>query len=461
MIFYDYYHFYYNQNCVPSSLLYLYLMLKVFKEHIENNLEFLSEKRLIIAISGGVDSVVLAHLCKSLNFNFALAHCNFNLREEESNADEDFILDLGDALDVEVFVQNFDTQAYADDNKRSIQMAARELRYDWFAELAQQLKFDYILTAHHADDNLETFLINFTRGTGLNGLTGIPMINDTIVRPLLPFSREAIELYARENNIEWREDSSNSSRKYLRNKLRHEVVPILKEINPQLLDSFQNTTENLNDTSDIVEESLDAVLKRAIVSIDANGITFKALQFKKLNNPKAYLFEMFKDYGFTQWKDIVNLLDAESGKQVLSNSHRLIKHREHLILTDIKFKIPQSISINETDTLVDTTLGTLSFGPVDAVSDKSNSIIYLDNDKVVFPLELRLWNAGDTFQPLGMTGKKKVSKYLKDEKLSLVEKENIWVLTSENDILWVVGKRADERYKVTGKTKHILKIEID
>ncbi len=342
-------------------------------------------------------------------------------------------------------------------------MAARELRYDWFNELAEQLRFDYILTAHHADDNLETFLINFTRGTGLNGLTGIPMINENIVRPLLPFSREIIEGYARANTINWREDSSNSSRKYLRNKLRHEVVPILKEINPQLLDSFQSTIENLNDTTDIVEESLDAVLKRAIVAIDDNGITFKTSQFKKLNNPKAYLFEMFKDYGFTQWNDIVNLLDAQSGKQVLSNSHRLIKHREHLILTDLKSIINETVTLSAVEVqlgIVETPIGQLTFGTVGSISKTSTNTIYVDKDTLKFPLELRLWKVGDHFQPLGMKGKKKISKYLKDEKLSLVEKENTWLLISNNEIVWVVGRRGDNRYRVTDTSKSILKIEL-
>ncbi|MFK7834160.1 MAG: tRNA lysidine(34) synthetase TilS [Winogradskyella sp.] len=423
---------------------------------------FLTKSKLILAISGGIDSVVLAHLCKSLNLNFSLAHCNFKLREADSDKDEAFILDLAEQLDVEVFIQHFDTAAYAKQNKRSIQMAARELRYDWFKDLAEQLQFDYILTAHHADDNLETFLINFTRGTGLNGLTGIPIINDNIVRPLLPFSREAIEIYAKKESISWREDASNASRKYLRNKLRHEVIPILKEINPQLLDSFQNTTNHLNDTADIVEESLDAVLKRAIIDMDNNAISFKVIQFKKLNNPKAYLFEMFKDYGFTQWNDIVDLLDAESGKQIVSNTHRLVKHRETIILTDIPHseKREASILINEDHKTIETPIGHLSFETVDEISKTSKSSIYVDKEKLNFPLELRLWKTEDTFQPLGMAGKKKISKYLKDEKLSLVEKENTWLLTSNNKVVWVIGKRADERFKVTEKTKEILKIEI-
>ena len=438
-------------------------MLKDFQNHIENQLPFLANGKLIIAISGGVDSVVLAHLCKRLKFNYVLAHCNFNLRGEESDADEDFLLELADQLEVEVFIQSFDTKAYANANKRSIQMAARELRYDWFNELATQLQFDYILTAHHADDNLETFLINFTRGTGLNGLTGIPILNENIVRPLLPFSRETIEAYADTNTIIWREDSTNSSRKYLRNKLRHEVVPILKDINPQLLDSFRRTIENLNDTADIVEESLNAVAKRAIVDMGDSGITYKVSEFKKVNNPKAYLFEMFKDYGFTQWNDIFDLLDAESGKQVLSHSYRLIKHREYLILTDLKAFTNVNLTLSEVDVnngIIETPIGRLTFEIVESIASTSKNTIYLDKEKLIIPLELKLWSEGDYFQPLGMTGKKKISKYLKDEKLSLVEKENTWLLTSNNNVVWVIGKRADDRFKVTEQTNCIVKIQI-
>nr|WP_252723614.1 tRNA lysidine(34) synthetase TilS [Winogradskyella psychrotolerans] len=418
---------------------------------------------MLIAVSGGIDSVVLTHLCHALGLNFSLAHCNFNLRAEESNKDEAFVLELAEALDVEVFIQNFDTEAYAKAHKRSIQMAARELRYDWFKELATQLKFDYILTAHHADDNLETFLINFTRGTGLNGLTGIPMLNDNVVRPLLPFSRLQIEAFAKEQKITWREDASNASRKYLRNKLRHEVVPILKEINPQLLDSFQNTIHNLNDTAFIVENSLKAFAERAIVSKDSFGTTYKVSEFKNTGNPKAYLFEIFKNYGFTEWHDIVDLLDAQSGKFVKSNTHRLIKHREYLILADLKSTTIESVTLSADEVqngIIKTAFGDLFFDEVDAVSETSKKCIYVDKELLKFPLVLRLWKEGDTFQPIGMTGKKRVSKYLKDEKLSLVEKENTWVLTSEDKIIWVLGKRADERFKITKNTKQILIIAI-
>ncbi len=437
-------------------------MLTAFKNHIEEQFPFLKNSRLVIAISGGIDSVVLAQLCHKLNFDFALAHCNFNLRGNESDADEDFVLDLGEQLNVEVFVQNFDTETYAEENKCSIQMAARELRYDWFSELAQQLNFDYILTAHHGDDNLETFLINFTRGTGLNGLTGIPEINGNIARPLLPFSRETIEAYAKSENIAWREDSSNSSRKYLRNKLRHEVIPILKEINPNVLDSFQNTLSNLKETEAIVNQSIKDFLSKAILKEEGNTITYAVSEFKKQNNPKAFLFEAFKECGYTEWNDVEGLLDAETGKHVASNTHKLTKHRQFLILSDLchSEQSEESLLITKENRSIKTPIGILFFNEAEALMDNSKTTIYVDAEKLNYPLGLRLWETGDVFHPIGMKGKKKVSKYLKDEKLTPSEKENTWVLTSENKIVWVVGRRADERFKVTDQTNKILKIEL-
>ncbi|WP_435413338.1 tRNA lysidine(34) synthetase TilS [Psychroserpens mesophilus] len=442
-------------------------MIEAFHNHIKSNLKFLENSKLLIAVSGGLDSVVLTQLCHELKLNFALAHCNFKLRGKESDADENFVLELGDTLDLEVFVEYFDTETFAEIEKLSIQMAARELRYQWFFDLAKNLNFDYVLTAHHADDNLETFLINLSRGTGLNGLTGIPEINDNIVRPLLPFSREQLEKYAKSNGLNWREDSSNISDKYLRNKLRHHVIPAFKAANPDLLQNFKKTLEHLNDTSDIVEESLNAVAKRAIESIDEHHIGFKISEFKKVNNPKAYLFEMFKAYGFTEWNDVVGLLDAQSGKQVLSKTHRLIKDRTHLILTDLghhernRSVSEESILINESDIKVKTPIGTLFFDEAEGVSKPSKMSIYVDKNQLVFPLQLRRWKDGDLFHPSGMTGKKKLSKYFKDEKLSIVDKENIWLLTSNDKIVWVIGMRADERFKVTESTTHMLRIKLN
>jgi tRNA(Ile)-lysidine synthase len=436
-------------------------MLELFKNHIKTKFSFLETSRVLVAISGGMDSVVLANLCHQLKFNFALAHCNFNLRGSESDTDEEFVLQLAEALDMEVFVENFDTTAYAEEHKLSIQMAARELRYDWFQELSEQLNFDYIVTAHHADDNLETFLINLTRGTGLDGLTGIPEINGNIVRPLLPFSRQTLEAYAAENELKWRNDSSNASTKYLRNKLRHDVIPVLKDINKNLLQNFQTTLDNLNDTADIVEESLNAVLKRAIISIDNSEIRFKVAEFKKLNNPKAYLHEFLKDYGFSEWNDVLNLLDAQSGKQVFSSSYRLLKDRDILILTELTSEDNnQFISISKKDAKMALPIGVLCIEEVSKIENTHSNIIYVDESKLKFPLAVRKWQEGDYFFPLGMKGKKKLSKYFKDEKLSLIDKENSWLLCSEDSILWVIGKRADDRFKVTENTKQILKFEI-
>lgn len=415
---------------------------------------------MLVAVSGGMDSVVLTHLCHHLKLNIALAHCNFNLRGNESDADEDFVLELAEDLDLEAFIESFDTEAYAKDRKLSIQMAARELRYAWFEELAEKLKFEYVLTAHHADDNLETFLINLSRGTGLEGLTGIPEVNNKLVRPLLPFSRETIEAYAKKNKLKWCDDSSNASTKYLRNKLRHDVIPVLKDMNPQLLRNFQKTRHHLTDASYIIEESVDAFLSKAIENMDDNVVKFKIPEFKKLKHPKPYLYETFKEFGFTQWDDIYDLLDAETGKQVFSATYRLIKNREHLLLSEIKTAKSKPILISENDKKVETPFGILFFDEVDAIEEKQKNRIYVDKDKLKFPLTIRTWEEGDVFYPFGMTGKKKLSKYFKDEKLSLLDKENTRLLCSGNDIVWVVNRRADNRFKVTENTKHILKIKV-
>ncbi len=435
-------------------------MLSKFQSHISAKFPFLKDKKILIAISGGIDSVVLAHLCKQSQLHIAFAHCNFNLRGHESDGDEDFVLQLAEDLDLEVFVESFDTNAYAEEHKKSIQMAARELRYHWFAELAEQLGFDYILTAHHADDNLETFLINLTRGTGLEGLTGIPEINGLFIRPLLPFSREDIEAYAKEHHITWRDDSSNASTKYVRNKFRHDVIPILKQMNPSLLQSFENTINHLQESQGIIEESIDEFLKKALDISDENVAKFKISEFKSKNNPKAYLFEVFKDFGFTEWNDMLSLLDAQSGKQLFSERWRLIKDRAYLLLSEIDVEAFENIPISETDKKVDMPFGMLLFDEVEAILETSKQIIHVDKALLKFPLTVRKWREGDVFFPLGMSGKKKLSKYFKDEKFSLLDKEHTWLLCSGDDIVWIIGKRPDNRFKVTENTQHILKIEL-
>jgi tRNA(Ile)-lysidine synthase len=435
-------------------------MLSDLKNHISSVFPFLEKTKLFLAVSGGLDSMVLLHLFQQLPYDIAVLHCNFQLRGLESFGDQNFIQNYCNENNIPVFVTQFDTEAFAKDYKLSTQVAARELRYSWFYELLESENFDYILTAHHADDNLETFIINLSRGTGLEGLIGIPEQNDKIIRPLLPFSREEILKYAQENNIEWREDSSNASNKYLRNKIRHDLVPILKEINPDFLMAFQKTQSYLQESKEMVEDASIIIYQQVAKQVD-DEIHFDLNQLKKLPNYKSYLYQWLKEFGFLAWNDIYDLVDGQSGKQVFSAEFRLLKNRTALILkpfSDVSQN--EEYEISESDTEVNFPLK-LSLCNVSHITINSNKAIFVDAEKIRFPLILRKWNEGDVFHPFGMNGKsKKVSKLFKDEKLSLIEKEKTWILCSDNQIVWVVGIRQDERFKTENNTNRILKIEL-
>jgi tRNA(Ile)-lysidine synthase len=436
-------------------------MQQKFLSHINQNFPFLNGKKLLLATSGGLDSMVMVDIFHKLNYSIAIAHCNFQLRGVESFEDQAFVQNYSEVNKIESFVTQFDTEAFAEDYKLSTQVAARELRYSWFYELSDTEDFDYILTAHHADDNLETFLINFVRGTGLDGLTGIPAQNDIVIRPLLIFSRQEIEYYAKENNIEWREDSSNASDKYLRNKIRHNLVPILKELNPDFLSSFQKTQKYLQESKTMAEDA-SIMIYQQVAEENGEDIHFDLNQLKKLPNFKSYLYQWLKEFGFSAWDDIYDLVESQSGKQVFSNEFRLLKNRDFLILSPINF-VDESeeyfISKNQKEVKVPLNL---SFCNVSDISKESNTTIFVDEDKLWYPLVLRRWKEGDVFQPFGMEGKsKKVSKFFKDEKLSLLEKENMWLLCSDNQIVWIIGIRQDENFKIRKTTKNILKIRLE
>lgn len=432
-------------------------MLQKLENHIDQNLHFLIGKKLLIACSGGLDSVALTHLLKKLAYDIALAHCNFSLRGKESDEDENFVVHLADKLSIAVFTETFDTKKYASEHKLSTQMAARELRYRWFEEIRSDFKYDYVLTAHHADDKLETFLINVSRGTGLRGLTGIPEKNETIVRPLLPFSRKELLQYAEQNNLHWREDSSNASTDYLRNQLRLEVIPKYKKANEGLLQNFQKTQRHLQSSAALIDDYM-ALVFQLVVREALEGYRIDILKLKELPNSDTLLYELLHSFGFTAWEDISTLMTAQSGKQVFSSTHRLLKDRNALLLTEIPSETTKNeffISENEKEI---THPIHLKFNSTKKMGNIMASEVYVDSDKITYPLLLRKWREGDVFQPFGMKGKKKLSKFFKDEKLSLVAKENTWVLCSDAKIVWIVGMRLDDRFKISPETKEILKI---
>lgn len=434
-------------------------MLKKFKQHLHQNFPFLEEGKLLIAISGGVDSVVLAHLCSQLNLNFSLCHCNFNLRGQESNDDEAYVKELAKNLKVPVYTTSFETEKYATKNKVSIQVAARELRYAWFYELLEKKDYEYVLTAHNTDDNLETFIINLTRGSGLEGFTGIPPINNKAVRPLLAFSRDDITLFAIKNEIDWREDKSNASIKYIRNKVRHKVIPILKEINPHVLESFQNTLEYLNESQSIINDATKNISQK-IVSYEHNLLKLNCKKLNELPNKKAYLYQLLNTFGFTAWNDVVDLVSGQPGKQVFSKTHRLLKDRNFLILTTTNESLTEKgpFLIKETSAEISHPIKLTILNTADSTPENKHQII-INKDLVTYPLSLKKWRHGDAMHPTGMTGSKKISQLFKDKKLSLLDKEKIWLLADAKDhIIWVIGLRQDRRFTADKTATNRLKI---
>ena len=438
-------------------------MLLQLQQHINNKFPFLKDAKLLVAVSGGVDSMVLTQLLSILKFNISLAHCNFKLRGVESDLDATFVNEFAKKHPINCFIKSFDTKKIAAKNKQSTQIAARNLRYQWFQEMASKHGFDYILTAHHADDNLETFLINLTRGSGLDGFTVIPAIQKNIVRPLLIFSRAEIVKYATENTISWREDESNSTTKYLRNKIRHQVVPVLKEINPSLLNSFSKTIENLQESRQLVADRVAEIQSEILLPIQTtNGRESFQINIQKvlqLSAPKAYLFQVLKAYHFTEYDDVLNLLKAQSGKQLFSKTHVLLKDREVLILSKIEHqKETTSYLITENESEIKWPIH-LKIERIFEKSTPQKNSIYVSKEALKFPLIIRKWKNGDAFYPLGMQGKKKLSKYFKDEKYSLLEKEQTWLLCNNDEtIIWIIGKRQDQRFAASNDQTDFIRI---
>ncbi len=423
---------------------------------------------LLVALSGGIDSVCLLHLLLEMGFeNLTAAHCNFQLRAEESEQDQQFCLEICNTMGIKHALKRFDTQAFAHANGLSIQVAARTLRYQWFEQLMNEQKTKYLLTAHHQTDNLETLLINQIRGTGIAGLHGILPKNNYIVRPLLCLTKTEINNYASEENIIYREDSSNASDKYIRNSIRHHILPLLQAINPQIEQTFFDNGTRIYETQQIYNKKIEELKSQICLKIDDTNTHIDINTFFKNQGSPTLLFELLNDFGFKSpaIDAIFESLTKQSGKLFFSQTHQLLKDRTTLMLQPIS-KINnknQSFLWQKNTPDYQFPLGEISFvikKKLDINIGIQTNYAYFDADKVEFPLTLRPWQEGDYFMPFGMRGKKKVSNFLSDVKVNLFEKDNIWVVQHSNkDILWLIDYRTDNRYRVGEATQKILVIK--
>jgi tRNA(Ile)-lysidine synthase len=416
----------------------------------------------LLAVSGGIDSMVMAHLFLNSNRRCAIAHCNFSLRGDESDSDEELVRLFADSYSVPFYGIRFDTDKYAAEHKLSIQLAARELRYRWFDELRTKRGFDKIVVAHNADDNLETFFINLSRGAGLNGLTGIPKNTGTVIRPLLCFSRKDIEEYAIENGVRYREDSSNLSDKYLRNKLRHLVLPVLDSINPSFRNKAIESIDYLNNANRFIETETNIFLDHHAV-VKGDDIFIPLADIRRLHSKDVRMFYILEKFGFkgeTITKICRSIDFGICGKQFFSSTHCLLIDRTDIIISSAT-ECRSSYILNQ-DTGISTETFELRCETVEKDSEfrllRNKDVGEFDLSKLRFPLTLRTVHAGDWFIPLGMKGRKKLSDFFIDIKLPVTEKKRQLLLISGETIVWIVGLRPDERFKVTNETTKVLRI---
>ncbi len=439
---------------------------------VQRFIEFISEKKLfspddkvLVAVSGGIDSVAMLQCFKDAACcQYGVAHCNFGLRGEESDEDAAFVQKLAKKAKVPFHTHQFDTNGFAEQEKISTQMAARQMRYAWFKKVMNDYGYNYLATAHHRNDTIETVLFNLVKGTGISGLHGISPKSGDIVRPLLFADKEMIMDFVAQKNLSWREDSSNNAVKYARNSLRHEVVPVLKKINPDLENTFDHTLERLLHVEAVYLDTLKSVVEEAVVQ-KSGDVYISLAVLKQRGVGAAMLWEIIKDYGYSyvQTKDIAARMFDGAGKIFESPVYQLNVDREHLIISpkgDVEF-FPSPV--HEGQSKFESRALSLLFRTEKAkgfkISAQKNSAA-LDHDKLEFPLEVRKWQRGDVFFPLGMKQKKKLSDYMIDEKIPLNLKERVFVLTSNNKIVWVIGHRIDDRYKITDTTETVLTVQM-
>jgi tRNA(Ile)-lysidine synthase len=420
----------------------------------ENNL--LKGGTILLAVSGGIDSMVMAHIFAQRSIPCAIAHCNFSLRGRESDRDEDLVRKFAAGHKMKFHTKRFDTSGYAGKNGISIQMAARDLRYEWFEEVRSENGYESVAVAHNLNDHIETLLINLTRGTGITGLTGIKVSSNNVIRPLLFAPRTSIAEYSKANKVRFREDSSNPETKYTRNKIRHLVIPVLKKINPSIETTLNDTAHRMSETRDIVNYFTDNLRAYSFVRKEENyHINIAAL--RPFESNITLIYELFRPFGITgnNAGDLINVIAGSAGGQVITGEYRIMKDRNEIIITkndrvdfvpivagsleELK-KIPWIISAEVIKTGKDFNI------------PKDPDIACLDIEKVSFPLTFRKWKPGDAFYPLGMKKNKKLSDYFIDRKIPLAEKENILIMESAGAIAWIPGERIDNRFRITEKT---------
>jgi len=445
------------------------VLLTDFVSNIRQKKLFIQGDYLLIGVSGGVDSLVLCELCSRAGYNFEMAHANFQLRNDESERDERFVRGLAKKYNVPIHVKRFDTSILATNRKTSVQETARTERYQWFNEILTALTNEnikhqkkYILTAHHLDDNIETMLMHFFRGTGIHGLRGMLPKQSNVIRPLLSFRKNAILTFAREQQLEWVEDSSNAEEKYSRNYFRNKLLPLVRNIYQEVDQNLALNLDRMYETEIIYNEAI-ALHKKKLVEENGNEIYLPVEKLKAISPLNTVLHEIISPYGFTahQTDDVKHLLTSETGRYVESSTHRIFKNRKRLVIAPKEIKDASVILIEKEQHQQLFSGGKIVIESHNRVHEipQEPGIAMIDKRFIVFPLILRKWKAGDYFYPLGMNKKKKLARFLIDIKLSKTDKEKIWVLETESKILWVVGKRIDDRFKISDSTKNIVQFQ--
>lgn len=436
-------------------------LLQKFNEYIQKENLFQLKDKLLLAVSGGVDSVVLSKLSKLAGYDFAIAHCNFQLRAEDSERDEEFVSELAVKYKCGFHTVRFDTKKIASEKRISTQEAARALRYAWFEEIRRENGYQYIVTAHHADDNIETVVMNFFRGTGIKGLTGMEPKHGVIVRPLLFARRRELEEFLQAHQLSFVTDVSNLADDYTRNYFRRQVIPLIEKTYPEVNENVLANINRFRDVEILYQQAIGQH-KKKLLEIKGDEVHIPVLKLKKADPLHSTVYEIIREYGFhaSQTGEVIDLLDSESGKYIQSSSHRIIKNRKWLIIAPVEVEKSEIVVIDAVGNWQFPN-GHLQIETAPTANCQlltANSIACLDANEIKFPLLLRKWKQGDYFYPLGMKKKKKLSRFFIDQKLSKTDKEKVWVIEMDKKVIWIVGYRIDDRFKVMSKTQRVLKI---